>query len=117
MKRYIRSNSNIVSEIEGFLFERGKYVLFLNNPSSNLTDKIARKFINKICDIRGVGDSIRQSALYSADTLKDFKRQIVKATLYEKELSNGQHFMSISGSGFTLNFPEEEFNNEVIVFE
>ena len=116
MKRYLRCTSDVVSEVDGFLFESGKHALFLENSGSNLTDKIVRKFINKVCDIRGVGESIRSSALYNEATLKDFKRRISKATLQERVLNNGVHFFSISGSGFTLNFPEEEFDDAVIVF-
>jgi len=111
MKRYIRSSEDI--GIPGFLFEKGNKAYFYETTSSNITDKIARIFINAVCDERGIGDKIRQSALYSPDTLKDFKRRIDKATLYINENDWGTYY-SIKGSGFSLNFPEEEFKTDVI---
>lgn len=115
MKRYIRAYSEVVDTQKGFLFEFKNHALFYVSDAQNITDKIARTFINKVCDIRGVGDSIRNSALYDAAALKDFKRRIDKAELIETRLSNGKKFYIIRGNGFSLNFPEDDFNREVIV--
>lgn len=115
MKRYVRAYSEVLDTQKGFLFEFKNYALFYVSDSQNITDKIARVFINKVCDIRGVGDSIRNSALYDAAALKDFKHRIDKAELVETRLGNGKKFYTIRGNGFSLNFPEEDFQNEVII--
>lgn len=116
MKRYVRSYSEVIDTKHGFVFEFKNYALFLESDSQNITDKIARSFINKVCDIKGVGDAIRKSALYDPAALKDFKHRIDRAELVEKSLSNGKKFYTISGDGFSMNFPEADFNREVIVF-
>lgn len=113
MKRLIYSSTEGPLE-PGFLFELRNRAFFLRSDSTNVTDKIARKFINAVCDYRGVGDSIRQSALYSKDTLNDFKKRIDKATLQMHDTGKIVYY-TISGKGFTLNFPEEDFNQEVIL--
>ena len=114
MKRLVYSSSE-VSE-SGFLFEAGKKAYFYKSNLSNITDKIARKFINAVCDERGVGDKIRQSALYDSATLDDFKRRISNAVLEEHDTGKIKYF-TIRGKYFTLNFPEEDFEQDVIVIE
>ena len=113
MKRYIHS-STITDN--GFFLEIGKQAIFLRSSGSNITDKILRKFVNAICDIKGISDSTRQKALYDKPTLDDLRRRIVKASL--EEIDNPTvHYFSIKGKYFTLNFPEQEFEDEVIVIE
>lgn len=115
MKRYIKAYSEVIDTKYGFVFEFKNYALFLESDSKNITDKIARSFINKVCDIRGVGDAIRKSALYDPTALKDFKHRIDRAELVTTLLSNGSKYYTIRGNQFSLNFPEEDFNREVIV--
>lgn len=118
MKRYIKSSYEPGWVKQGFLFTLGHKQLFLESESVNLTEKVIRKIINKVCDIKGVGDSIRESALYDKDTLKDFRYRISKASLICKSFDNGQKWYTIAGNNFQLSYPnEEEFNDEVIVFQ
>ena len=69
MKRYIHATTDI--DGPGFLFNLGNKDFFYKSDATNITDKIVRKFINAVCDMKGVGDSIRQSALYNEATFKD----------------------------------------------
>lgn len=118
MKRYIHSATDRLRyPKQGFLFTYGKHTLFLESSQVNVTDKIARIFINKICDIRNVGPSIRESALYNKDTLNDFKRRIDKAIIEEKPLNDGSVFYTISGHGFSISYPESDFNEEVMLID
>ena len=116
MKRYIQSSYQPGYVKQGFLFTFGNRTLFLESDMKNLTDNIIRKIINKCCDIKGVGDSIRQSALYDPATLKDFRRRIDKCSLIVRQLDNGNMFYTIAGDNFSFNYPEEDFDEEVIVF-
>lgn len=116
MKRYIRSDYEITDEKRGFVLEFRRNALFYESDMQNITDKIVRQFIKKVAEINNVSDAIRDAALYDQAALKDFKRKIDKATLVEKDLSNGKKFYTISGNGFSMNFPEDDFNKEVIVF-
>ena len=115
MKRYIRC-SEVLEDSSGFYFTVGNHAFFLKNDAINLTEKIIRKFINALCDLRGVGDAIRQKALYDKATLNDFRRRISKCTL--QHLDTGKiTYWSISGPGMIASYPEEDFKNEVIVIE
>ena len=108
MKKYIRcSEDNGIRE--GFWFDFGNRAIFLQSNSVNITDNIARKFINAVCDVRNVGDKIRKSALYDEATLKDFKRRIYRATVEDKG-----SYMSAYGKNWTMNFPYEDWEREVI---
>lgn len=114
MKRYIRSNT--IETTEGFFLEVGNRAIFFKTEGVNITDRVIRKFINTICDIKGVGNNIRQAALYDKPTLADFRRRITKAVL--EEVNNpGFHYFSVKGKNFTLNFPEDDFQREVVVIE
>lgn len=95
-----------------------KHTLLLISDSRNLTEKVIRKLINKVCDLKGAGDSIRQAALYDKDTLDDFRRRIEKVSVIQKTFDNGNKWYTIAGDDFQCNYPsEEEFNDEVIMFE
>ena len=112
MKRWIHATTEL--EEQGFLLNVGNKDFFYRSNASNTTDKIVRIFINKVCDVKGVGDAIRQSALYNEATLKDFKRRIQKATL-EHIVTDKVSYYKISGKGFSSSFPEDEFDQWVVV--
>lgn len=115
MKRYIRSDEEIYDSEPGFLFEFGNHAIFYKHSGSNLTDNIVRAIINKVCDYRNVSDTIRETALQDRPTLDDFRRRISKATLTKVDTGKVIYY-SIKGKYFTMNFPEEDFAREVIVF-
>lgn len=113
MKKVIYA-SEILEAKDGFLFEFRNKAIFLESDQRNVTDRIARKMINAVCDLKQVGDKIRQAALYDKATLSDFKRRIDRAYLEKKD--TGKIIMyTISGNGFTMSFPEEDFESDVIV--
>ena len=113
MKWYVRSSEELDIK-QGFFFEFKNRAIFLVSDSANITDKIARKFINVVCDLRQVSDSIRNAALYDGATLKDFKKRIDRATL--ERINTGKIvYYTIKGKGFTLCFPEDEFKETVIM--
>lgn len=116
MKRYIRSETEIVYERAGFVMEAKRHAFFYESDMTNLTDKIIRQFIKKIAEVNGASEAIRDTALYDEATLKDFRRRIDKATLTKKKLGNGKNFYTISEKEFSMNYPQEDFMNEVIVF-
>lgn len=115
MKRWIHSatDNTIYS---GFLFEYKDKAVFLKSQKTLIRDDIVRIFINYLCDLRGVADNVRQAALYDKPTLQDFRRRVSRATLECKDTGN-IIFYTISGNGFTLNFPEDEFEKTVTLLE
>jgi len=113
MKRYVRS-AEILESYSGFYFVAGNRGIFLKSNMSNITDRIVRQFINAVCDMRGVGDKIRESALYSEATLKDFKRRIDRAELIHNDTGKITYW-TIKGNNFQDNFPEEDFERDIIV--
>lgn len=111
MKRWIHTAEDLTDSTPGFLFNFGNRDIFLRSNKSNLTSKIVRDFINIACDLRNVGDAIREKALYDEATLKDFRSRITKAEL--EQVSDDWY--RISGRNFTFNFPKEDFDRDVIV--
>ena len=113
MKRYIHADVN--SEVStGFLFNLGSKDFFWKSDATNVTDKIARVFINAVCDLKGVGDKIRQSALYNEATLKDFKRRIIRATLEHRDTGEITYWVINEPNG-SSSFPEDDFDKDVII--
>ena len=111
----IHASENLEKEIyNGFWFTYRNSGIFLKSDATNITDAVARKFINAVCDMKGVGDAIRKSALYNPDTLKDFKRRIDRATLEHKDTGKITYW-SIKGNSFTESWPEEDFEDAVTV--
>ena len=111
MKRWIHASDD--SDIQnGFLFEQGDRAFFLVTDSKNLTEKVIRKFINAVCDLRNIGDKIREASLYDKATLNDFRRRIDKA-----QLERTPYGYKISGSSFTISYPEGDFEEEVTIFD
>ena len=114
MKRYIHASFEN-TPVAGYVLNVGNKDYFYQSDAKIITDKVVRAFINKICDVRGVGDSIRQASLYSKPTLADFRRRISPAML-EQHVTNTVTYYTISGKNFSWSFPEADFENDVIVF-
>ena len=115
MKKYIHC-ADTLEYYDGFYFTVGNHAFFLKSEATNLTEKIIRKFINAVCDLKGVGDAIREKALYDKATLADFRRRISKCTL--EHVNTGKiTYWSVKGDGMISSFPEEDFKNEVIILE
>lgn len=113
MKRYIRA-SEVLQEKPGFYFTFGNKGIFLQSDAKNLTDHIVRKFINAVCDYKGASDAIRDTALYNQADLKEFRRRIDKATLSLIDTGKITYY-SIQGNNFTVNYPEEDFKEDIIL--
>ena len=114
MKRYIHASSDIEASA-GFMLNVGRKDYFYISDAKIITDKIVRAFINKICDMKGVGDAIRQSALYDKSTLADFRKRIQPAVL-ERHDTGKIIYYTISGKNFSWNFPEADFERDVVEF-
>ena len=95
--------------MNGFLMNIGNKDLFLISEKKNITDDIARAFINKICDIRNKPVELKERALNDKPTLNDFKRRIDKATLEHKN-----EYDSVVGKNFMLSIPNEEKDSLII---
>lgn len=115
MKKLIYA-STIQSVQAGFLFNLGNKDFFLESTASNVTDNIARKFVNAICDYKQVSDDLRLRSLNDRYTLNDFKRRIVKAVL--KHVDSGKvTFWSIEERNGVSNFPEDDFSKYVVLID
>ena len=95
--------------MNGFLMNIGNKDLFLISEKKNITDDIARAFINKICDIRNKPVELKERALNDKPTLNDCKRRIDKATLEHKN-----EYDSVVGKNFMLSIPNEEKDSLII---
>lgn len=100
--------------MNGFLMNIGNKDLFLISEKKNITDDIARAFINKICDIRNKPVELKERALNDKPTLNDFKRRIDKATLEHKKTQNGYEYDSVVSKNFMLSIPNEEKDSLII---
>lgn len=113
MKRLISASEEGTTTYKGFTMNIRNKEIFLVSDKAYLTDKIVRDFINTVCDMKNVGDSIRNSALYDTATLKDFKYRIQKATC-SHIVTDKVDYYTIQGKNFTESFPSDEFKTSVI---
>jgi transcriptional regulator with XRE-family HTH domain len=67
------------------------------------------------CLLKNLAKRIKELRKLHKMTQDDFRRRISAATLEKKETPT-IIFYTINGSNFTENFPEEDFNNEIVVF-
>lgn len=103
--------------MRGFYMTFSNKGIFLEDEGTNITDKIARKFINWVCDYKDIGEGIRKKALYDNATLKDFKKRINKADLIKCITENGYNYYSIKGNNFTVNYPVDDFKKDIILLK
>ena len=113
MKRWIYATT-VLDSRDGFYYVGGRKGYFYESNARNINDSIARVFINAVCDYKGADDSVRQQALADSNVLKTFKRKITRASLEKKDTGKIVYY-TISGAGFTENFPEEDFRRDIIV--
>lgn len=102
-------------EKPGFLFEFKDKAFFYETSAKNLTVSIIRKFIEAICDYRNISDDVRERSLNDETTIQDFRRRIDKATLMKIDTGKIIYYR-IKGNNFSINFPREDFENDVILF-
>lgn len=114
MKRWIHCTTEV--DQPGFLFEVGNRAIFLKSNQTNLTTKLVRDIINAVCDLRNIDDTRRKAALYHQPTLDDFRKRISKAVLRHIETDKADYY-TIQGKYFTLNFPSDDFKDEVVVVD
>ena len=114
MKRWIHASGDLVQD--GFFFVLGNKGIFLRSNSKNLTKKILRDLINTVCDIKNVGDAIREAALYNDATLEDFRRRTVKATLQKVDTGKVEYY-SIRTPNSISNYPIEDFSRDIVVVD
>ena len=100
-------SSTELEQVSGFYSSVGNKGIFIADDNAKVTDRVARKMINAICDLKGVGDKIRQAALYDKPTLADVKYRTSKANLSHVDTGKTTYW-SVSGKGFTINNPEED---------
>lgn len=91
----------------GFLLTAGNKDYFLISENKNITDKIAKKFINKICALKKITN--KEIYLSNADLLKDFKYRIDNATLENKET-----YYLITGKNFSISIPDNDMDDLII---
>ena len=100
---------------KGFLFTQGRTEIFLVSDAQRKTDNVARAIIDTLATVRNIPAEVVERAKLDPPTLKDFKRRTDAATLEEKTTPNGTKYYTISGKNFSLNYPAEDFCNDVIV--
>ena len=70
---------------KGFSMTVGNKIYFLISDKKNITNNIVKIFINKICDIRGFSQELREKCLEDKATLDDIKYEIQSDCIIEKK--------------------------------
>ena len=91
-----------------------KHFVLISNKT-NITDTIARKFINKICEYKNYNNEFKVRCLNDRFTLNDTKYRITKCE-YEEVKTETIQYYKIYGKNFYIAIPYEERDN-IIVFE
>lgn len=96
---------------KAFLVEFGRKYYILISDKVNITDDIARKFIVKILELRGVNKEQINIVLQDRVSLDEIKRRCNRCTLEIKD-----NYYSIKGKyfGISIPFTDEE---QVVIFK
>ena len=70
---------------KGFSMTVGNKMYFLISDKKNITNNIVKIFINKICDIRGFSQELREKCLEDKVTLDAIKYKIQSDCIIEKK--------------------------------
>lgn len=101
--------------VSGFLYSTNKKLFFYETDSKNITKAVIFRFLDEI----GKDCNVYYDQIFriksDIELQKVFKKGISRATL-EKMSKNGVEWYRISGKGFQLNYPIENFNKIVVVF-
>jgi len=100
---------------KGYVFTHRKTRIFLITDAQRKTDNVARAIIDTIATARNTPAEVVEAAKADAATLKDIKRRTDAATLEENTTEGGFKWYTIRGKHFILNYPAEDFYNDVIV--
>lgn len=101
--------------IKGFYMAAGRKGYFYKTDSTKRTTAIINAFIEAIATTNNRPQELIERAKADKATHEDIKRRIAPATIEKKDLPTIV-FYTIAGKNFTENFPEEDFNNEIVVF-
>ena len=109
---------------KGFTMTVGNKMYFLISDKKNITNDIAKVFINKICDTRGFSQEIREKCLKDKATLDDVKYKLQsnctiekKHIVYNKDVAKKigkteEDYYNISGKNFGGSY---DINEVVII--
>lgn len=101
--------------IKGFYMVAGRKGYFYRTDNTKRTTTVINAFIETIATTNNRPQDLIDRAKKDKATQEDFRRRISAATLEKKELPT-IIFYTINGNNFSENFPEEDFNNEIVVF-
>lgn len=101
--------------IKGFYMTAGRKGYFYRTDNTKRTTTVINAFIETIATVNNRPQDLIDRAKKDKATQEDFRRRISAATLEKKETPT-IIFYTINGNNFTENFPEEDFNNEIVVF-
>lgn len=101
--------------MQGFLLTTSNKHFVLLSNKTNITDTIARKFINKICDYKNYNNDFKVRCLNDRFTLNDTKYRITKCE-YEVVKTDTITYFKIYGKNFYIGIPYDE-KETLIIFE
>lgn len=91
----------------GFTMNAGKVELFYNSNGKNITNSIARKFIEQLGTAKNLDKDLLEKAKVDPATLKDIKRRIDRATL-ELVNTGKVKFFKLETKWSSMSIPIEE---------
>lgn len=100
---------------KGFYFTHGKNGYFLKSDKTRKTDAVLIRLIEGIGKHRNANPDTIERAKTDRATLEDFRRRTDAATLEERTTAGGFTYYNISGKGFSVSFPPEDFQKEIVI--
>lgn len=85
--------------------------LFYKTTSTRKTKNVVYAFIDQLAKLNNIHPDVIARAKRDKPTIEDFKKRIHRAAI-EKHTS----YYTVTGENFSAAYPEEDFNNTVIIF-
>lgn len=85
--------------------------LFYKTDCTRKTKAVIFAFIDQIAKLKNIHPDVIQRAKDDKATIEDFRKRIQHATIEDHTI-----YRTITGENFTANYPEDIFNNTVIIF-
>jgi hypothetical protein len=102
--------------MRGFALTRGNFIYVLESEGKNVTDNVAHKFVEAICNRLNMPDETRKLVYEDKKFIKDLKYRISRCTVDTRKAGKIS-FYHIEGDNYTENIPFEESSCIIFIGE
>ena len=97
------------------MFTTSKHCYFCETDKLRKCKSVAKKIIEKICEVTGKSDDFKELCLNDEVLIKNIQRDMVLCTLEKKLVGHENEYYSLIWSHGVAGYPTKD--NEVIIFK